>query len=77
MCRRYLASIRLQLGLAERSRTNRPILGAAMAEEIIRALDYDYREFKLGKNLIIKVAPRAKKLDDVASTFASTIGCLR
>jgi hypothetical protein len=50
MCRRYLASIRLQLGLAERSRTNRPILGAAMAEEIIHTLDYDYGEFKLSKN---------------------------
>jgi hypothetical protein len=77
MCRRYLASIRLQLGLAERSRTNRPILGAAMAEEIIHALDCDYGQFKLSKNLIISAALRAKKLDEVASAFASTTGCLR
>jgi hypothetical protein len=37
-------------GVAERGRTNRPILGAAMAEEIIHTLDYDYGEFKLSKN---------------------------
>jgi hypothetical protein len=37
-------------GVAERGRTNRPILGAAMAEEIIDALDHDYGEFKLSKN---------------------------
>jgi hypothetical protein len=48
-------------GLAERGRTNRPILAAAMAEEIIHALDYDYGQFKLSKNLIISAALRANE----------------
>ena len=64
-------------GVAERGRTNRPILGDAMAEEIVLTLDYDYGQFKLSKNLIISAALRAKKLDEVASAFASTTGCLR
>jgi hypothetical protein len=32
-----------------------------MAEEIIHALDYDYGQFKLSKNLIISAALRAKE----------------
>jgi hypothetical protein len=48
-------------GVAERGRTNHPILGDAMAEEIVHTLDYDYGQFKLSKNLIISAALQAKK----------------
>ena len=50
MCRRSLASIRIQLGGSRTGPNQCPILGAAMAEEIIHALDYDYGKFKLSKN---------------------------
>jgi O-methyltransferase involved in polyketide biosynthesis len=51
------------------NRLPKPTLGDAMADEIVRKLDYDYGQLSLNKNLILNVALRAKKLDEVASGF--------
>ena len=62
----------LFLTLCARALDNRgphPILADNMADEIVRKLDYDYDQFHLNTNLIVTVAHRAKKLDDVASGF--------
>jgi hypothetical protein len=40
-----------------------------MADEIVRTLDYDYGQLHINTNLIVNVALRAKKLDEVASGF--------
>jgi O-methyltransferase involved in polyketide biosynthesis len=40
-----------------------------MADQIIPAVDYDYGQFHISTNLIVNVATRAKKLDEVASGF--------
>jgi O-methyltransferase involved in polyketide biosynthesis len=50
-------------------RSSRPILADKTADEIVHNLDYDYQKFHLSTNLIINVAQRAKKLDEVASGF--------
>jgi O-methyltransferase involved in polyketide biosynthesis len=62
----------LFLTLCARALDNRsphPILADVMADAIIRRLHYDYEQFHLNANLIITVAHRAKKLDEVASGF--------
>jgi O-methyltransferase involved in polyketide biosynthesis len=46
-----------------------PILGDAVAEQIVRTVDYDYDQLHIDTNLILNVALRAKKLDQVASDF--------
>ncbi|HZB48484.1 MAG TPA: class I SAM-dependent methyltransferase [Mycobacteriales bacterium] len=51
------------------SRRSRPILGDAMAGEIVRTLPYDYDRLRVDTNLVLNVALRAKKLDRVASDF--------
>jgi O-methyltransferase involved in polyketide biosynthesis len=51
------------------SRSPKPIFGDTMADEIVGKLDYDFGRFKTNKNLILNVALRAKKLDEVASGF--------
>jgi O-methyltransferase involved in polyketide biosynthesis len=51
------------------NRSPRPILADAIGDEIVRQLDYDYDQFHLNANIIITVAHRAKKLDEVASAF--------
>ena len=51
------------------SRRPHPILGDAMADQIVRATDYDYSQLHIDTNLILNVALRAKKLDQVASDF--------
>jgi O-methyltransferase involved in polyketide biosynthesis len=56
-------------GRALDNRSPHPILADAMADEIVRKLDYDYDQFHLNTNLIITIAHRAKKLDEVASGF--------
>ena len=49
-----------------------------MADEIVRKLDYDCAQFHANANLVINVALRAKKLDEVASGFlARHPGCGR
>ena len=51
------------------NRSQQPILGDAMADEIVRELDYDYERLHIDTNLRLNVALRAKKMDDVASAF--------
>jgi O-methyltransferase involved in polyketide biosynthesis len=46
-----------------------PILGDAAADQIVRTVDYDYGQLRIDTNLILNVALRAKKLDQVASDF--------
>jgi O-methyltransferase involved in polyketide biosynthesis len=46
-----------------------PILGDAVADQIVRSVDYDYGQLRIDTNLILSVALRAKKLDQVASDF--------
>src|SRR4029453_4549726 len=53
------------------SRRPHPILGDAMADQIVRATDYDYSQLHIDTNLILNVALRAKKLDQVASDFVA------
>ena len=50
-------------------RSPNPVLGDAMADQIVRALDYDFGQLDIDTNLILSVALRAKKLDQVASEF--------
>ncbi len=62
----------LFLTLCARALDNRsphPILADAAADTIVRELDYDCGQFHLNTNLIVTVAQRAKKLDEVASRF--------
>lgn len=51
------------------NRRSHPILGDATADQIVRTLDYDYRQYHVNTNFINNVALRAKKLDEVASGF--------
>jgi O-methyltransferase involved in polyketide biosynthesis len=50
-------------------RRPRPILGDALADQIVHTVDYDYGRLHPDTNLILNVALRAKKLDQVASAF--------
>ncbi len=50
-------------------RSPRPVLGDAMADEIVRTLDYDVDRLHIDTNLRLNAALRAKKLDEVASRF--------
>jgi O-methyltransferase involved in polyketide biosynthesis len=62
----------LWLTLCARALDNRrphPILGDAMADQIVRTLDYDYRQHRVTSNFINNVALRAKKLDEVTAGF--------
>jgi O-methyltransferase involved in polyketide biosynthesis len=62
----------LWLTLCCRALDNRrphPILGDAMADQIVRTLDYDYRQLHIKTNLLLNATVRAKKLDQVASGF--------
>jgi len=62
----------LWLTLCARALDNRsphPILGDATADQIVRTLDYDYDHLHVDTNLILNVALRAKKLDQVAAAF--------
>ena len=40
-----------------------PILGDAMADQIVHTADYDYGQLHIDTNLLLNVALRAKKLD--------------
>jgi O-methyltransferase involved in polyketide biosynthesis len=51
------------------NRLPKPILSDAMADEIVRKIDYNFEQFKVNKNFVLNVALRAKKLDEVASGF--------
>jgi O-methyltransferase involved in polyketide biosynthesis len=56
-------------GRALDHRSPRPILGDALADRIVRELDYDCGRFGLSASPIINIAHRAKKLDEVAAGF--------
>jgi O-methyltransferase involved in polyketide biosynthesis len=51
------------------NRSEHPVLADVTADEIVGTLDYDYGKFHINRNLMINVALRAKKLDEVASGF--------
>jgi O-methyltransferase involved in polyketide biosynthesis len=62
----------LFLTLYARALDNRrphPILGDATADQIVRETNYDYGQLRIETNLILNVALRAKKLDQVAADF--------
>jgi len=62
----------LFLTLYARAADNRrpdPILGDAMADQIVRTADYDFGQLDIDTNLILNVALRAKKLDQIAGAF--------
>ena len=62
----------LWLTLYARALDNRrphPILADAMADQIVHKADYDFGQLHIDTNLILNVALRAKKLDQVASEF--------
>jgi O-methyltransferase involved in polyketide biosynthesis len=62
----------LWLTLCARALDNRsphPILADAMADQIVRTLDYDYGQLHIDTNLMVNVSLRAKKLDEVAAGF--------
>jgi O-methyltransferase involved in polyketide biosynthesis len=62
----------LFLTLYARALDNRrphPILADATADQILHTTDYDYGQLHVDTNLILNVALRAKKLDQVASAF--------
>jgi O-methyltransferase involved in polyketide biosynthesis len=50
-------------------RRPRPILRDAMADQIVKTVDYDFGQLHPDTNLVLNVALRAKKLDQVASAF--------
>ena len=62
----------LFLTLYARALDNRrphPILGDAAADQIVDEVDHDFGQLHIDTNLILSVALRAKKLDQVASEF--------
>ena len=58
-------------GRALDNRSPHSILADTMADEIVRKLDYDCDKFHLSASLIINIALRSKKLDEVALTFVT------
>ncbi len=46
-----------------------PILDDALADEIVRKLNYDWEKYKLSASPILNIAHRSKKLDEVAAGF--------
>jgi O-methyltransferase involved in polyketide biosynthesis len=50
-------------------RSPSPVLGDAMADQIVRTVDYDYKRLNIGTNLLLNATIRAKKMDEVASRF--------
>ncbi|MDT5077081.1 MAG: hypothetical protein QOJ80_1718 [Mycobacterium sp.] len=64
------ASLWLTLcGRALDNRLPHPILGDAMADEIVRKVDYDYEKLHIPTSSAIYIAHRAKKLDEIARRF--------
>src|SRR5215203_3434920 len=53
-------------------RSPHSILSDAMADEIVRKLDYDCERFRLSASPVINIALRAKKLDEVALKFVTS-----
>ncbi|MEU0572434.1 class I SAM-dependent methyltransferase [Nonomuraea sp. NPDC005983] len=64
------ASLWLTLcGRALDNRLSHPILGDQMADEIVRKVDYDYKNLHIPSSSAIYIAHRAKKMDEVAQRF--------
>jgi O-methyltransferase involved in polyketide biosynthesis len=62
----------LFLTLYARALDNRrphPVLGDTTADQIVHTADYNYDQLHIDTNLIVNVALRAKKLDDVAGSL--------
>ncbi|MBM7808972.1 O-methyltransferase involved in polyketide biosynthesis [Geodermatophilus bullaregiensis] len=53
------------------NRSPHPVLGDEIADEIVRTLDYDHERLNTNTNLVLNVALRAKKIDEVASRFTA------
>jgi O-methyltransferase involved in polyketide biosynthesis len=53
------------------NRSPHPLLGDAMADEIVRRLDYDHSRLRIDANLINTCALRAKRMDEVAADFVA------
>src|SRR5829696_6816555 len=53
-------------------RSPHSILADAMADEIVRKLDYNCEGFRLSASPVINIALRAKKLDEVALRFVTS-----
>jgi O-methyltransferase involved in polyketide biosynthesis len=51
------------------NRSPHPVLGDEIADEIVRTLDYDYERLHTNTDLVLNVALRAKKIDEVAASF--------
>ncbi|MUL63504.1 methyltransferase [Mycobacterium sp. CBMA 234] len=49
-----------------------PILGDAMADEIVGAVDFDYTKLHIPTSSAIYIAHRAKKLDEIARRFITS-----
>jgi O-methyltransferase involved in polyketide biosynthesis len=58
-------------GRALDSRAPHPILGDKMADEIAGKIDYDFAKLKLGSNIVVNIALRAKMLDEVVGRFVA------
>ena len=53
------------------NRSPHPVLADAMADELVRTLDYDYEKLHISTNIRLNVALRAKKLDEVTARFVA------
>jgi O-methyltransferase involved in polyketide biosynthesis len=56
-------------GRALDNRSANPILGDETADQLVRTLDYDYRQLNIDTNLVLSTSLRAKKLDQVVADF--------
>ena len=50
-------------------RLSHPVLDDAMADQIVHTTDYDYDQLHIHTNLIVNVALRARKLDQITGAF--------
>jgi len=56
-------------GRALDNRSPRPVLGDALADQIVRTLGYDHGRLHIDTDLRLNIALRAKKLDEVTRAF--------
>ncbi|MGW0591333.1 class I SAM-dependent methyltransferase [Streptosporangium sp. NPDC002607] len=56
-------------GRALDNRLPNPILGDALADEIVRKTGYDYRKFRISPSSAINITHRARKLGEIAQRF--------
>lgn len=58
-------------GRALDTHASHPILADTMADEIAGKIDYDFTKLKLGSNIVVNIALRAKMLDEVVRRFVA------